>query len=79
MMFHNTVKTFCLFTLGCFSTLSVLAVPAQPGPMKFINGNNELTVYLHGDENFHYYTTSDGYLLDYRDDISLTLTLERTM
>lgn len=68
-MFHNTVKTFCLFTLGCFSTLSVLAVPAQPGPMKFINGNNELTVYLHGDENFHYYTTSDGYLLDYRDDI----------
>lgn len=42
----------------------VYSIPARPTPfvLKQPNGT-ELTVKLHGDENHHYYTTPDGYLL----------------
>ena len=67
-MLHNSLKKLWILAFGSVLCLQGLAVPAQPGPMKFKNGDHEITVYLHGDENFHYYTTADGYLLEYRDD-----------
>ena len=43
--------------------LSAHPVPAKPGPMHFDNGGKTVEVYLHGDENSHYYTSPDGYML----------------
>lgn len=41
---------------------ALFAVPANPEPIVIEYGNGKsLTVYLHGDENYHWKTTSDGY------------------
>lgn len=42
---------------------NIQAVPAKPGPLRIANGNDTITVFLHGDENFHYCLSEDGYLL----------------
>lgn len=52
----------------CLLALSAHAVPAKPGPMHFDNGGKTVEVYLHGDENSHYYTSPDGYMLMRGDD-----------
>lgn len=56
----STVLTIVLLMSG----INVFSIPAKPSPfvLKQTDGT-ELTVRLHGDENFHYYTTEDGYLL----------------
>ena len=54
-------------SLSCF-TLRVYAVPAKPTPLTVtLPDGTTLTVRLYGDESFHYYMTTDGYLL-LRDD-----------
>lgn len=40
------------------------AVPAKPTPLKItLSDGTELTVRLHGDESFHFFTTEDNYLI----------------
>lgn len=39
------------------------AVPAKPGPLTIVNEQDSMTIFLHGDENFHYCLSEDGYLL----------------
>lgn len=55
------IYIICIF-LAC--VCSIKAVKVSPGPATIIQGDGtELTVIGHGDENFHYYTTTDGVLL----------------
>ncbi len=53
-------KIFLLFLILSLSAL-LIAVPASPEPVvvEYENGKS-LTVYLHGDENYNWLTTSDG-------------------
>lgn len=53
-----------LATLFPLSVQSVFAVSAIPKPISVRQADNTvITVLLHGDEYFHYTTTSDGYLI----------------
>ena len=58
---------FVLFCLS-FSLLSLYAVKAYPGLIEITQPDGTIVnVYLHGDENFSYMTSEDGYLLKYND------------
>ena len=61
-------RTIGTMVPACLLALSAHAVPAKPGPMHFDNGGKTVEVYLHGDENSHYYTSPDGYMLMRGDD-----------
>lgn len=61
-------KTLAAVAPSCLLALNAQAVPAKPGPMHFDNGGKPVEVYLHGDENSHYYTSADGYMLLRGDD-----------
>ncbi|MBO5729133.1 MAG: M6 family metalloprotease domain-containing protein [Paludibacteraceae bacterium] len=57
---------FIFFVFLSFS--ATYAVKAYPGLIEIIQPDgSSLNVYLHGDENFSYMTTEDGYLLKYND------------
>lgn len=47
----------------CFLSFGAYAVPAKPGVISFDNGGKSVDVYLIGDENSHYYATTDGYMI----------------
>ena len=61
-------KALAAVAPSCLLALNAQAVPAKPGPMHFDNGGKPVEVYLHGDENSHYYTSADGYMLLRGDD-----------
>ncbi len=56
---------FCLLAVTlCFST-KAFAVKAYPFPVEVKQPNGEtITIQAHGDEFFHYTTTTDGYIID---------------
>ena len=59
-----TMKHFTLIFCLLAGTLSSLAVPAKPTPMKFTQPDGStVTVILRGDERHHWYQTLDGYVL----------------
>lgn len=49
--------------LALLCSSATWAVPAKPGVMTFDNAGRSIEVRLIGDENFHYYVTTDGYML----------------
>lgn len=52
------------FFLSAIVTINVYAIPAKPVLLtKTLSDGSTLSAYLHGDEDFHYYTTADDYLL----------------
>ena len=54
-------KILFLLVMGLFSLMSH-AIPADPTPVKVTQPDGStLTIQLHGDEFFHFTTTSDGY------------------
>ena len=54
-------KIFLLLALALVS-LSTQAIPADPTPMRVMQPDGStITVQLHGDEFFHFTTTTDGY------------------
>ncbi len=54
--------------LGIMTTLTTWGVGAYPLPVDVRQSDGTtLTILLHGDEDFHYYTTSDGVLLVQQD------------
>lgn len=59
------INLFIILTVVFIMSATIAyPIPAKPTPfvLKQADGT-ELTVRLRGDENFHYYTTDDGYLL----------------
>ena len=66
-----TFISLALFLLALFSPYSpAYAVRAFPGAVTVTQADGTtLTIRIHGDENFHYTTTSDGYLITQRDGI----------
>ena len=47
------------------SHIATFGVPAKPTPIIITQPDgSELTVYLRGDENHHFYITQDGYLIN---------------
>src|SRR3712207_4453649 len=59
-MKRNTILLLMLLLMGTLTW----AAKAWQAPMQFTQPDGStLTVYLHGDENFSWYTTSDGVLL----------------
>ena len=52
----------------CALAFSAGAVPAKPGAMRYDNGGKTIEVFLHGDENSHYFTGKDGVMLLRGDD-----------
>jgi len=64
-MYNQKLINTAAVAILSISSIPAQAIPAKPGPMQFKNGEHTITVYLHGDEHFHYYTSEDGYLLDY--------------
>lgn len=57
--------------LACavLSPLAISAIPSKPGLITYDLPNGEtISVYLHGDETAHYYTTPDGYVLSRGED-----------
>lgn len=60
-----TFISLALFLLALFSPYSpAYAVRAFPGAVTVTQADGTtLTIRIHGDENFHYTTTSDGYLI----------------
>ncbi len=63
------MKKFLLLLLSIsFFISSLYAVKAYPGLIEITQPNGVvLNVFLHGDENFSYMTTEDGYLVKYND------------
>ena len=58
------MKRILLSLLFILATAGAWAVKAYPLPVEVVQSDGTiLTVVLHGDENFHYYTTLDGVLL----------------
>lgn len=56
-------RLLCILVIT-IATLSAWAVPARPTPLDMVQPNGDtITVRLHGDEWFHFYTTIDGYLI----------------
>ena len=66
-----TFISLALFLLALFSPYSpAYAVRAFPRAVTVTQADGTtLTIRIHGDENFHYTTTSDGYLITQRDGI----------
>lgn len=57
-------KTLLSIAFALMGVTSIFAAKAYPGPITVIQSDGtELTVYLHGDENFNWSTTEDGALL----------------
>lgn len=53
-----------LLSLLFIRTQDLFSVPAKPSPITLQQTDgSELTVYLRGDESFHFYTSEDGHLL----------------
>lgn len=52
----------------CAIAFTAGAVPAKPGAMRYDNGGKTVEVFLHGDENSHYFTGKDGVMLLRGDD-----------
>ena len=60
----NLLKLLLLFTLSTVCISNILAVRATPYPITVTQPDGtKLTIYLRGDEFFHYKTTLDGYTL----------------
>ena len=60
------MKKFYFLCLVCllFANANLYAVPASPYPIEVTQPDGTtLTIRLHGDENFHYTTTLDGFLI----------------
>ncbi|MBR1803513.1 MAG: hypothetical protein IJ775_01220, partial [Muribaculaceae bacterium] len=56
------MKKVLLLCAMALSMLQAMAIPAVPKPAHLRNAQgSQLDVRLHGDEFYHYYTTSDGY------------------
>lgn len=49
--------------LALLCSAAAWAVPAKPGVMTFDNAGHSIEVRLIGDENCHFYVTTDGYML----------------
>lgn len=57
-------KYLFTFFLSAIMAIAAYAVPAKPALLiKTFSDGTALSVYLHGDEAFHYYTTTDDYPL----------------
>jgi len=58
------MKRFISILVLALAAISIWAVPARRTPFEVAQPNGDsITVRLHGDEWFHFYTTEDGYLL----------------
>jgi len=60
------MKKFYFISFAClfFTSINLYAVPAIPTPIEVTQPDGTtLTIRLYGDENFHYNTTEDGYLI----------------
>lgn len=54
--------------MSCAVALGAAALPAKPGPIVIEEADGtERTVFLHGDETFHYMTTEDGRWVEMRE------------
>lgn len=63
------MKKIVLTIVSLLSVISLLADKAYPFPVEVSQSDGTtLNVILHGDEDFHYYTTVDGVLLVRQDD-----------
>lgn len=71
MISRITFVSFVLTLLVLFHPISpAYAVRAFPGTIAVMQADGTtLSIRLHGDENFHYTTTSDGYLITQKDGI----------
>ena len=62
------MKKILIALIGLLSAVNIWAVRAYPFPVEVRQPDGStLTVVLHGDEDFHYYTTLDGVLLVQRE------------
>lgn len=59
------IRHVLLSTLITLTSPVLSAITAYRGSITVDNNGTPVTIYLHGDENFHYYTDADGRLLDY--------------
>ena len=58
------MRRILFFMMGLLVSTASWAVKANPSPAEVRQADGTLlTVFLHGDEDFHYYTTADGVLL----------------
>ncbi len=65
-IFKNLKKLITVGTCFFAATAITFAMPAKPGLTTYTQADGtEISVYHHGDEFGHYFTSSDGYLLDY--------------
>ena len=65
MLIRHFFSWLAFYIIFCFFFNSAgYAIPAKPGQIKYSLSNGEtISVLLHGDENFHFYTSTDGYVL----------------
>lgn len=62
MNFYFKIRLILVCTL--LIPIGAMAIPSKPGLITYDTPNGEtISVYLHGDETAHYYTTEDGYVL----------------
>ncbi len=60
---YKFLVSVCISAM-CFSGFKAMAVPAKPGVIKFEQpGGGSVDVIIYGDENGHFITTADGYVL----------------
>lgn len=63
-MRHKFSKIVVLSAVIASTSLQGHAVPAMPGIIKYPTANGDsISVYLHGDERSHFFTSTDGYML----------------
>lgn len=68
MNFYFTLRRLTLVGM-LLLPVTMLAIPSKPGLITYDMPNGEtISVYLHGDETAHYYTTPDGYVLSRGED-----------
>ncbi len=64
-------KCFLFLYLCFFVVCRIAAIPARLAPIHVVqNDSTELTIYLRGDESFHYFVTDDGVPLLQGEDMS---------
>ena len=64
-------KCFLFLYLCFFVVCRIAAIPARLAPIHVVqNDSSELTIYLRGDESFHYFVTDDGVPLLQGEDMS---------
>ena len=71
LFLHQTtmMRRLLLLIVGCLTAVYAFGVKAFPFPVEVVQPDGtRLTVLLNGDEDFHYYTTTDGVLLVRHDD-----------